>query len=175
MPAIARTKRLLVRTWETTDADALSRLTHLPGISDFSLGGYKDWAPAQALDWIQQEARRFDERRLQKFAVVLSATGEIIGVSGLFPLPEPHQDSIELNYRYGRPWQGKGYATEAAQAVLHYGFAVLGLPRIHAVVREDNLPSQNVARKLGMTPAGTVTYLGTQAQLWAKDSDYNGN
>ena len=49
---------------------------------------------------------------------------------------------------------GKGYATEAAKAILDYGFNTLKLPVIYAIARSDNVRSLRVIQRLGMIPIG---------------------
>ena len=49
----------------------------------------------------------------------------------------------------------KGYAAEAASACREYAFNVPGFNEIYSIIRDNNIPSQNVAKRNGMTPAGT--------------------
>ena len=58
---------------------------------------------------------------------------------------------IELAWRLARPAWGHGYATEAGQAALRYGFGTVGQPEIVAVTMARNLRSQAVMRRIGMT------------------------
>ncbi len=84
-----------------------------------------------------------------KFAINLKRTGEFIG----HLLFCPH-DSAERTREFGwvihPEYQGYGYATEAASAVLKYGFETLGLHRVVASCDSRNLASQRVMEKLGM-------------------------
>ena len=61
---------------------------------------------------------------------------------------------IELGYTLARAAWGRGYATEAARAVLRWGFAGLRLHRIVAVADPANAASLHVLEKLGMTRRG---------------------
>ena len=72
---------------------------------------------------------------------------------------------VELSYGLLPVHRGKGYATQASAAVIEHGFRVLGLPRIVAVSRRDNLVSHRVLYKCGMqrvtaldTPETRVTH-----------------
>ncbi|HKL99204.1 MAG TPA: GNAT family N-acetyltransferase [Mobilitalea sp.] len=56
----------------------------------------------------------------------------------------------ELGYLIGKPYQGKGYALEAAKAVTQYFFDQYHASRIIAVIDNDNIPSLSLAEKLGM-------------------------
>lgn len=166
-----RTKRLLIRTWTPNDVEALCALTRQEGLSEFSVSGYLNFTEEQATQWIQKEILRFKNHRLAKFAVALKDTDELIGISGLFQMPPPNESSIELNYRYPRKYRGFGYATEAAQAILDYGFNTLGLRQINANADFNNKASQAVLARLGMRLIGEVTYHGIRAGRWAIDRD----
>jgi ribosomal-protein-alanine N-acetyltransferase len=63
-------------------------------------------------------------------------------------------ESAELGYWIGKPYWGNGYGTEAAKAVLHYGFTVLGLNRIYATHMSRNPASGRVMEKIGMKYEG---------------------
>ena len=87
------------------------------------------------------------------FAVVLRAEGTFIGVCFLeMKAKEPQQGN--LGYLLGRNYWGQGYATEAARAVLDFGFRKLDLHRIYATCRPANVASSRVMEKLGMRREG---------------------
>ena len=67
------------------------------------------------------------------------------------------RQSAELGYAIGRPWWGRGYATEASRALLNYGFEFLGLEEINAHAMLRNPASSNVLRKLAMRSVGLIT------------------
>jgi ribosomal-protein-alanine N-acetyltransferase len=59
--------------------------------------------------------------------------------------------AVEVGWRLGREHWGHGYATEAGQAALEFGFDQLELDQIVAMIGLDNSRSQQVAERLGMT------------------------
>jgi ribosomal-protein-alanine N-acetyltransferase len=61
-----------------------------------------------------------------------------------------------MGYWIGKTYWGRGYGTEAARAVLAYGFDTLGLNRIYAHCLTRNPPSARVLRKIGMAPEGRL-------------------
>jgi [ribosomal protein S5]-alanine N-acetyltransferase len=108
-------------------------------------------------------------------AVVLRTTGELAGVVGLVPslgpfdqlrpvdrlpppnrqptgspLPALHRPEVGLYYHVRRDLRRRGYATEAARAMIDFAFGRMRLARIVATTERDNIASQAVMRRLGM-------------------------
>ena len=80
------------------------------------------------------------------------SSGEFIGFTGLNTVDDGMPfTGIELAWRLARPAWGHGYATEAGQAALRYGFDTLDQPGIVAVTMARNARSQAVMRRIGMT------------------------
>ena len=87
---------------------------------------------------------------------------EIIGWNGLQYLPET--DEIEIGYLLRKDLWSQGLTTEAAAASLRYGFEQLKIPTIIAVAHPENLGSQQVAKKIGMTLTGRAVYFGMEVK-----------
>jgi RimJ/RimL family protein N-acetyltransferase len=166
MAAIAETERLIIRTWNRDDLNELRRLTNDAGLADFSISGYSNFTVDQALEWIDTEVDRFSRSGLGKFAVIRKVSQEIIGISGLFAMPEPYASSIEMNYRYPARIRGNGFAFEAAGAIVAYGFSKLNLKEINAIIDPQNAASSNLAQKLGFKKLGQILYLGLTEDHW---------
>lgn len=93
-----------------------------------------------------------DQRGYGWWAVEVRATGEFIGFAGLDPVDEEMPfTGVEIGWRLARSAWGHGYATEAALAVLAFGFDTLALPEILAMTATANVRSQAVMRRIGMT------------------------
>jgi RimJ/RimL family protein N-acetyltransferase len=88
-----------------------------------------------------------------RWAVHLEATNEFIGWCGLKYIKG--LDEIDLGYRFKEEYWGKGYASEAAQATIDYGFNTLQLKRIIAKALPGNIGSLRVMEKCGMRYIGT--------------------
>lgn len=85
------------------------------------------------------------------YAVVERSSREVMGYCGLFYFPDVGgQPEVEIGYRLVRSAWGRGYATEAAQAVRDYAFQKLGIKRLIAMIDPSNIASLRVAEKLGM-------------------------
>ncbi len=116
--------------------------------------------PAEAKGLLQWLIACYDEdtlERLVKFSlpIALRETGEVVGWVGLGPL-DFDVAAIEIYFVISRAHWGKGYATEAARALLGYGFTVLGLPRVVGVVDRRNGASVRVLEKAGLRYERTV-------------------
>jgi ribosomal-protein-alanine N-acetyltransferase len=155
------TDRLLLRPNILADAPELARLAGEREVAATTLRIPHPYSVADAEAFITgwQDA---DER--VGFAIVLRKDSVLVGGVGL-RLEKAHHHA-ELGYWIGRPYWGNGYATEAARAVLRYGFEVLNLHRIHASHFANNPASGNVLRKLGMK------YEGRQRQHILKWGQY---
>jgi len=84
------------------------------------------------------------------------AGADLVGTAGLRPLEDL---GLEIFYSLAPGSWGKGYATEAARAVLDHALGPLGLPEVLAEVDEGNTASIAVIERLGMTPFDVVTGL----------------
>ncbi|MDH4351518.1 MAG: GNAT family N-acetyltransferase, partial [Gemmatimonadota bacterium] len=94
------------------------------------------------------------------------ATAVLVGAIGLILRPE--HSRAELGYWIGRPFWGRGYATEAAGAMLRYGFETLGLRRLYACHFARNPASGRVLEKVGMRQEGIAR---AHAQRWNRFED----
>jgi len=125
------------------DGEALSAAevsqTIEESVRDFAAGGY--------CIWLIREHRQVD-------AAGPDAAGpELAGTVGLRPLDD---DGLEIFYSLAPGSWGRGYATEAARAVLAHALGTLGLPEVLAEVDEGNTASVAVVERLGMVPYAVV-------------------
>jgi len=90
------------------------------------------------------------------WAVFQAKDDTLLGQVILQPLEET--GLIEIGWHFLEVARGHGYATEAAARLLAYGFDVLGIDPIYAVIRSSNEPSIQVAMRIGLRPDGTGTY-----------------
>ncbi len=101
--------------------------------------------------WLARMRERYTEDGFGLWAVVLRESGEMIGQCGLTWQWIDGERVLEVGYLFQRAHWHLGYATEAAEACRDHAFDVLGADRLYAQVRDTNLPSMNVAIRLGMT------------------------
>ncbi|MFJ7208934.1 GNAT family N-acetyltransferase [Streptomyces sp. NPDC098789] len=155
------TDRLRLRPLTEADTDWWVRLHTDDEVNRF-VGGYHREQAAARLHAIQDQWTR---RGHGLCAVELRSTGEAIGRSGLNWWEE--FDETEIGWTFARAHWGHGYATEAARAVLAWGFGPLGLQQITAMIHHGNTASAAVARRLGFTPLREDSVLGRPCTVHA--------
>lgn len=167
------TERLLIRPFVPADLDEIHRILNAAfgaGQPEHAEGGLEErrsW-----LEWSALSARWLPAMHQPPYgdrAVVLRATGRLIGSVGYVPVlmpfdqvpelartPGPHTaglvtPEVGLFWAIDPAYQGQGYATEAGAALIEHALKTWPLWRIVATTEYDNHASQAVMRKLGMT------------------------
>jgi ribosomal-protein-alanine N-acetyltransferase len=146
------THRLVLRPYSVSDIPALLPLIGAREVAATTLRIPHPYAESDAHDFIagtQQDVSVSNELRL---AIVIRETAALCGGVGL--RLEPDHARAELGYWIGVPYWGSGYATEAASALVKYGFETLRLNRIYASHVAGNTASARVLQKIGMRHEG---------------------
>jgi ribosomal-protein-alanine N-acetyltransferase len=151
-PQELRTARLLLRSFERGDIPAIVRLAGTREIAATTLHIPHPYDSAVAEDFIARMDAECRQGNAAVFAVTSSSSGELCGACGLHVASA--QQRAELGYWIGVPYWGRGLATEAAHAVVEFGFNTLGLHRIHASHFAGNIASGRVLEKIGMRHEG---------------------
>lgn len=147
-----RTARLLLRPFVAEDAPAVQRLAGDRRIADTTLNIPHPYPDGVAEQFIAQQAVAFAAGTGAAFAVTDGATDALVGACGLqITRRFAH---AELGYWIAADHWGRGFATEAAHAVLDYAFGALGVHRVYAQHLSRNPPSGRVMQKLGMVHEG---------------------
>ena len=149
------TERLALRRPRRSDATALAE-----AMNDWEVVRWLVQAPypytlTHAVDWIAQNLRNLASGREFQFVICRRADARVIGHVGL--RLDDDRRSAELGYWLARSAWGQGFATEAAAAVIAFGFGGLQLERIWATCLPGNEPSWRVLEKLGLRQAGSLT------------------
>lgn len=149
MSTVLETNRLLLRHQVIQDLDELWALYCDPQITKYIPDAPRTREEAkEELEWHMHGHPRFPELGL--WATVHKETGKFIGRCGLLPWTIDGQNEVEVAYTISRDYWGQGLATEAAQAILVYGFEKLNLTRLISIIDPENIASQKVAKKIGM-------------------------
>lgn len=151
---ILRTERLNLRPFRTDDAARVRLLAGDRAVADTTMNIPHPYLDGMAERWIDTHDPLWLEGRSIVFAIAREPDDLLIGAIGL--TLNPVHDRAELGYWIGRPFWGHGYCTEAARAVVEYGFHELGLRRIHATHFVRNPASGRVMEKLGMRREGVL-------------------
>jgi len=150
-----RTARLLLGVFVIEDAPELQRLAGDREIADTTLSIPHPYALDHALAWIGNQRREAVRGRATNFAVRLLSGSSLIGSVGLRDI-DPEHLQAELGFWIGRDWWGQGYASEAAAAIIRFGFEELGLNRIYAHHMVRNPAAGKVLRHIGMQQEGVL-------------------
>jgi ribosomal-protein-alanine N-acetyltransferase len=146
---ILETARLILRRQEIEDLDALWALYCDPEITRYIPDAPRSYQEArEELEWHRYGHPKNPDLGL--WATIYKPTGGFIGRCGLLPWTIEGRQEVEVAYTIARDFWGQGLATEAAQALLRYGFEQLNLPRLVCLIDPNNVASQRVAEKIGM-------------------------
>jgi RimJ/RimL family protein N-acetyltransferase len=146
---VIETERLTLRRWRAEDLDPYAALMADPEVTDW-LGGGQTRAQAEAAAAaFEAEIERLGMGTL---ALARKDDGALVGSAGLRPVRAdiPLAPAVEIVWRLARPAWGRGYATEAALALLADGFSRHGLKEIVAFTGEANLRSRAVMERISM-------------------------
>ena len=144
-----KTARLIARQWRDEDLLPFAQLNADPQVMQYFPSclsrAESDAAAARMRGLIAEQGWGF-------WAIEEQASQRFIGLVGLnIPSPElPFSPCTEIGWRLASEFWGKGYAIEAAQGALRYGFTQLNLAEIVSFTSIHNQPSQAVMRRLGM-------------------------
>lgn len=145
---LLRTARLTLRPWREADRPAFAALNADPEVAA-DLGGPLSRAASDAK--LDRYRATFERHGFSRLAIEDSQQA-FVGYAGVMPSPPDHPlgPHLEIGWRLARPAWGKGYATEAARAVLEDVFARMGNIEVLAYTSADNLRSQAVMTRIGM-------------------------
>lgn len=167
---IAETPRLLLRRHEAADFPAYLEMCADPAMSRFS--GLGPAGSEEAWMRLLRQAGHWSLFGYGFVAVEEKASGRLIGEAGLGDFKRPFgsafDDSPEAGWAIARWAQGRGYATEAAAAVLEWIESRLGIRRTVCLIHVENAASIRVAEKLGYTPFGECAYRGYSAIIFER-------
>jgi ribosomal-protein-alanine N-acetyltransferase len=141
------TSRLFLRKFDEADVDAVFAMRSNRDVMRFIREPQTDRVEAE--NWVNLVSSRWDTEKIGFCAVVEKSSGKFAGWCGLWRLKETGE--IEVGYALIKELRGKGYASEAAEAFLIYGFETLNFKEIVAVARPENRASWRVMEKLGMS------------------------
>ena len=148
------TGRLTLRPFMPFDAGRLEAMGNDPEVLSRTNRGEVP-RPGIGELWIETRQSWWEKGDTADFAITLKETGEVIGFIGL-GMEYPGDESMQLSFWIGRDYWNNGYVTEAAMAMLAFGFNNLTLHRIYARHFTTNQAAGRVLEKIFMLYEGTL-------------------
>jgi [ribosomal protein S5]-alanine N-acetyltransferase len=146
------TQRLVLRPVTLSDHAALLAHWTMPDVRRFLFDGGIVSAD-EVTEAIEDSTRDFAAAGYGLWLIQEKDRADLVGTAGLRPLEDI---GLEIFYSLASGSWGRGYATEAARAVVEHALVALGLPEVLAEVDEGNTASIRVIERLGMTPFEVV-------------------
>lgn len=100
--------------------------------------------------WLNKQYNNYKTYGFGLWAVILKESNQLIGQTGLTMQDYHNQSVVEIGYLFKKKYWHNGYAAEAAIACKLYAFEQLKETVVYSIIRENNIASQNVAKRNGM-------------------------
>lgn len=142
-----KTRRLVLRELMDDDVASLALLAGDWDVARMTARIPFPYSEALAREWM-------DTLGPSEFVRVIMFQKTLVGAVGFVGNED---GSAEIGYWIGKPWWGRGFATEAASALVRYCFGTAGFKRLTCCHFEDNPASERVIRKLGFRPSGVCS------------------
>jgi len=169
---ILKAKRLTLRLIKQSDIENIHKLQSIPEVDKYNtLGIPKDLSETKSVMASSFEDLKQDAIKRYTFAIEMNKSQEFIGLVAL-NLGNPKYKSAEVWYKLlPKQWR-KGYATEALNCLLEFGFNTLNLHRIEAGCAVNNLGSIKVLEKVGMSYEGRKRKTLPLKTGWSDNFEY---
>ncbi len=151
-PETIETERMILRGFTPEDAGDLYEYAKNPNV-----GPHGGWKPHENVEESLNIIKTLFLDKYHIWAMTVKKTGEVIGSVGYeTDTKRPETGCMELGYAMSEDHWGKGLMTEAAKAVIRYGFETMGLPMISIYHNPSNSRSKRVVEKCGFCFEGTM-------------------
>jgi RimJ/RimL family protein N-acetyltransferase len=163
---ILRTPRLRLEPIQDSHFEGLRDLHANPAAMRF-LGGPKTEDEVRA--WISAARGHWARFGFSWWVAIEPGTEQLVGVVSTQHLETDEAKPIEIGWRLRPEHWGKGYATEAGQAMLRFAFDQVGVPEVYAVAHPENQASLRVMQRLGMRYAGLQPFYAKMCATYVKE------
>jgi [ribosomal protein S5]-alanine N-acetyltransferase len=167
MEVVVESSRLIFRPFKLSDAESMFAMDSNPNVHTYL------WQkPAvhidESIQLIEYLHRQYKENKIGRFATFLKETDEFIGWTGIKYIND-HVENGQTNfydygYRLNKKHWNKGYATEATQAWLQYGFDQMNIQTLNAYTHANNCASNHILGKAGFQEM--ETYFNAENVAW---------
>jgi ribosomal-protein-alanine N-acetyltransferase len=165
MSIFLETKRLIINTPETIDFDNLYALQADTEVMQYIGQGVR--TPAEVTSGLEKAIAHQKKYGFSLGCVFEKESGVFIGRAGLIYLAyDDTQRDIEVGYALTKAAWCKGYATELASALVHWGFQHLPVTKLVAVINPSNDRSRRVLEKIQMNYVGRAHYWNNEVALY---------
>lgn len=143
------TERLTLRQWQESDKAPFAKLNACPDTMKYFP---RTFTEEESNAFVDKTMKIIEDKGYGLFAVEDFESEEFLGFVGLNEpnFEAPFTPCLEIGWRLHKDHWGKGYATEAAKAVLALAFERLNIPEIVSFTSSLNVPSLKVMEKIGM-------------------------
>ena len=148
------TERLYLREMQQSDYPALCKILQDEEVMYAYEGIFSD---DEVQGWLDKQIQNYGQYGFGLWAVILKQSNEMIGQCGLTMQDYEGNPVLEVGYLFRKAFWHKGYAAEASIACKEYAFDALNVNEVFSIIRDTNIPSQNVAKRNGMTVCGEFT------------------
>ncbi len=146
---VAETPRLILRQLTLDDIDDLAAIYADPVVMRFFDGTYTHEITKQ---WLEERVFEcYEKKGWGLWATIYKMNNKLIGRCGLIPQIVDGLEEVEIGYLLAKEYWGMGLATEAACISRDYGWEKLQANRLISLIAPDNIASQKVAKKVGLT------------------------
>ena len=163
--SIIETDRLILRSWKSEDLPLFTEMNKDPRVMRYFPAILTDEQTESFYNRIQSE---FERNGWGLYAVELKSNGTFIGYVGLHEIgfDADFTPGVEIGWRLATDFHNQGLATEAAKEVLKLA-RQNGLQRLYSFTTKQNVPSERVMQKIGMTKVGEFEHpnLSTDSPL----------
>ncbi len=165
---LAKTKRLIIRTWTTDDIAPYAKIIADPDVMKF-IGTGQVRTAQEAEAYINKCMDNISKTGWARFAVADKKTEELLGFCGY----SNYNNELDFGWRYAKKHWNKGYGTEAAQAVLDLGIHTFKFPRIVCISYPENRGSIRIIEKIGMQFEKDIMLNGNSVRQYVKLNEQN--
>ncbi|ARU92679.1 GNAT family N-acetyltransferase [Tatumella citrea] len=148
------TTRLRLEPYNDSHYEGLRVMDNDPGVMRYISKGIVK-TPEETRENIRRVQDRWHKYGFSWWAIKEKTSGTVVGAACLQYLENVEGAPLEIGWRLIPEHNGKGYATEAAKAIIDFAAEHIGAHYLVAVADPENIPSQRVMQRLGMTYKAT--------------------
>ena len=119
----------------------------------------------ESYEWLLKQLNRYKSHGFGLWGVYLNDTNDMIGQCGLTLQGYKGADVLEIGYLFNKNFWGQGFAIEAARLCKNIAFDDFGATEVYSIIKDTNIPSQNVAIKNGMRGKDTIVKYYKEAYM----------